>query len=387
MGCLATLGPSVVFTCVAPSWGHAFLVGVGMDRRLFYLTKAAATELTEDRYKDESELQELLAANPDFLSRAWSDKKTYIYLVQREMPAHSEERDSDFYADHLFIDSEGVPIIVEAKLSTNSEIHSRVISQMIDYACRARTWGQAVLRDRFLASNGSPEIADSFDSDAFWDKVSQNLEIEHFRLVLVADKIPDSVRAQIEFLDRSMKEIEVYGVELRKYTSEGHELVSVNVVGNIIDDKKVSPYALGPRWTDEGIRDAIMKAAGLDQLNVFDRFVSLFSEAGFTTQNGRGSSTAYISYRYRGIFLFWLGVKIINGDISFEIDMSASPLIGSDIFIKLQSLPDGIHKVTKPKENIKFDLDFLCVEDNMEKFRDILLNLPAFSGQENECSE
>ena len=46
--------------------------------------------------------------------------------------------DSDkFYLDHLFLDQDGIPTIVETKRSSDNRLRKEVVAQMLDYASNA----------------------------------------------------------------------------------------------------------------------------------------------------------------------------------------------------------------------------------------------------------
>src|SRR6185312_796656 len=54
--------------------------------------------------------------------------------------------------DHLFLDEEGVPMLVEVKRSTDTRIRREVVGQMLDYAANALSyWNVAAIKARFEA--------------------------------------------------------------------------------------------------------------------------------------------------------------------------------------------------------------------------------------------
>ena len=58
--------------------------------------------------------------------------------VTREAPVPGDE-DASFHwsIDHLFLDQEGIPTLVEVKRSTDTRIRREVVGQMLDYAANA----------------------------------------------------------------------------------------------------------------------------------------------------------------------------------------------------------------------------------------------------------
>ena len=100
------------------------------------------------------------------------------------MAVPAEEGGSGRWAiDHLFLDQDGVPTLVEVKRATDPGIRREVVGQMLDYAANAvvywpvediRARYEAVLPDRrelpaeFLGEDAEP--------DEFWQRVKTNLQ-------------------------------------------------------------------------------------------------------------------------------------------------------------------------------------------------------------------
>jgi hypothetical protein len=95
----------------------------------------------------------LLAHHPSLLAGDQIDRaepRRWV-LIAREIGLPSEEEGSDRWSvDHLFLDQDGIPTIVEVKRSTDSRIRREVIGQMLDYAANGvRYWPVEILRARF----------------------------------------------------------------------------------------------------------------------------------------------------------------------------------------------------------------------------------------------
>src|SRR4051812_23438873 len=93
-------------------------------------------KMTETPYVAEARLQELLATYPDLLTGdASGDGARRWLLVSREVALLSEGGTSGVWSvDHLFLDADAIPTLVEVKRSTNSQIRREVVGQMLDYA-------------------------------------------------------------------------------------------------------------------------------------------------------------------------------------------------------------------------------------------------------------
>lgn len=82
-------------------------------------------KLTEERFRDEDELQAYLERSPYLLI---SESEPQVMTVQREVGLPSAGS-----LDLLLVDAEGVPVAVEVKLGRNSQARREVIAQAFDY--------------------------------------------------------------------------------------------------------------------------------------------------------------------------------------------------------------------------------------------------------------
>lgn len=88
-------------------------------------------EMAAQDYASEALLQELLAKYPNLLAgdQINSDVPRRWLLVSREVTLASEEDSIGRWSvDHLFLDQEAVPTIVEVKRSTDTRIRREVVS-------------------------------------------------------------------------------------------------------------------------------------------------------------------------------------------------------------------------------------------------------------------
>ena len=191
--------------------------------KLYRLSGGTVIPASEALYPAEADLQQLIAENPQLLLSSPNEGQR-LYLLRREQPVRdAPDGPALFSIDHLFIDQDGLPVLVEVKRSTDTRIRREVVGQMLDYASRMRAWSASELRS-------SASLLDV--PDDLWAALDGNLKAERMRLIFAADSIPDSLASMIDFLDRSMDAIEVCGVEIKRYVSEdGAELISSTIVG------------------------------------------------------------------------------------------------------------------------------------------------------------
>lgn len=164
-------------------------------------------------FPKEVDLQRLLAHHPALLPSSDPARKHRWLLVTRELPLSAEE--TSFWLDHLFLDEEGVPTLVECKLAGNPEHRREVIGQMLDYASSFAFDGSEVIR-RYLVARCQDEADEAvrqafgdgdgdFDVEAYWQQVDQQLAQRRMRLLFAGDTISPLVRRVVEFLNRELR--------------------------------------------------------------------------------------------------------------------------------------------------------------------------------------
>src|SRR4051794_13829030 len=185
-------------------------------------------EMMEEPYDSEDLLQMLLAKYPSLLAGDQMGAMTprRWLLVGREASLPSEQDGAGRWSlDHLFLDQEAVPTLVEVKRSDDTRIRREVVGQMLDYAANGVVyWPAERLRSEFesrCAKDGDDadevfrvSLGDEVDPERFWDEVEQNLRSGRVRLIFVSDLIPPELRRVIEFLNERMSPTEVLGVEI-----------------------------------------------------------------------------------------------------------------------------------------------------------------------------
>ena len=134
--------------------------------------------------------------------------------------------------DHLFIDDQAVPTLVEVKRSDDTRIRREVVGQMLDYAANGVVyWPAERLRSDFEARCAREgldpldelrsSLGDEVEPERFWDDVEQNLRSGRVRLLFVSESIPPELRRVIEFLNERMSPTEVLGIEIKQYLGSG----------------------------------------------------------------------------------------------------------------------------------------------------------------------
>ena len=109
-------------------------------------------------------------------------------LVTQEMGLHSEEdTGARWSVDHLFLDQDAIPTIIEVKRSSDTRIRREVVGQMLDYAANAVVyWSIEKIIAAFearcnqqntnSATTLSEHIGTEMDPDQFWERAKTNLQ-------------------------------------------------------------------------------------------------------------------------------------------------------------------------------------------------------------------
>jgi hypothetical protein len=224
-------------------------------------------EMNERGYDTEDLLQGYLADHPDLLAgdqindvepRRW-------LLISREMGVPSEEDRGDRWsADHLFLDQDAIPTIVEVKRSTDTRARREVVAQMLDYAANGvMYWPLERLRSTFEANCRSqdhdPEttllgsLGLELDPEEFWQRAATNLQAGKVRLIFVADKIPSELRRIVEFLNEQMNPAEVLAIEIKQHVAEDFKAFVPRVIGQTAQAERTKSVGTGAsrQWDEE----------------------------------------------------------------------------------------------------------------------------------------
>ncbi len=223
-----------------------------MNDAIYLRQNDQLVEMTEKPYAYESVLQEKLAEYPRLLAGGqMSDRGIDRWaLIAREKSVPDKRGGGERWsADHLFVDQDAVPTIVEVKRSDNTEIRRKIVGQMLDYVAHASIfWDAETLEERFVETcderSISPEetlaeLVDEEETAGFWEDVEKNLRSKKIRLVFVADEVPSELKRVVEFLNESMQEVEVLAIEVVQYAN-GDETVFVPRLYGQTEEAKVS---------------------------------------------------------------------------------------------------------------------------------------------------
>ena len=175
---------------------------------------------------------------------------------------------SECRADALFLNSLGMPTIMECKLWHNPEARRKVIGQILDYASKLKRWSYLDLQAAIRTQKGGLDLFaqmrahghHDLDESAFVDNVTRNLAKGRMLLLVLGDGIREGVESIGAYLQEASGLHFTFGlVEAKVYEiGDGRALLqsrvlarTVNIVRQLID---VGPFVSGVEDELAGIR-------------------------------------------------------------------------------------------------------------------------------------
>lgn len=267
----------------------------------------------------EDDFQRLVSRFPELLVGDQIDPQNprRWVLVRREQPVSTGEIGaSQWSIDHVFLDQDGIPTLVEIKRQSDSRIRREVVGQMLDYAANCATyWSVETLQsglektcretdpDRPMESVLRELIGEDGNVEEFWRRVKTNLQAKRIRLLFVADSIPLELRRVVEFLNEQMDPAEVLAVELRQFESKGLKTLVPTVYGQTqeIARKRTGP---GQRWDQASLFDKLANTVGPKEVQLARQIYEWMRKDGkrdLIFGTGREHGSVYRAFQPAGV--------------------------------------------------------------------------------------
>jgi hypothetical protein len=260
--------------------------------------------MEEAPYDSETLLQKLLADHPDLLAgdQIDAEEPRRWLLVSREMAIPGEQDGAGRWSlDHLFLDQDAIPTLVEVKRSSDTRIQREVIGQMLDYAANAVAyWPVEEVKARFegrCRDDGlepdeelARHLKEGQAASDFWQQVKTNLQAGRVRLVFIADEIPSELRRVVEFLNSQMDPAEVLAVEIKQFIGEGMKTFVPRVLGQTEAARRKKSADRGePRqWDESSFFEALRERRGEQEEAVARRLLQWTMGNGLRIWWGQG---------------------------------------------------------------------------------------------------
>jgi hypothetical protein len=126
----------------------------GVSGSIFLIRGDTLVELRPTGYASEAVLQELIARYPNLLAgddSGGAAARRWLLLGRESGLPDQDDGAARWAVDHLLLDQDAIPTILEVKLAHDTGIRREVVGQMLDYAANAVVyWPIERLRERFV---------------------------------------------------------------------------------------------------------------------------------------------------------------------------------------------------------------------------------------------
>ena len=378
------------------------MIGLPMSVPTIFLIdkNGEMVEMCDQPYDSEGLLQTLLAKYPSVLAgdQMSGDAPVKWLLVAREAGIPDEEGGGERWSlDHIFIDQNAVPTLVEVKRSSDSRIRREVVGQMLDYSANAVLyWPVNTIRERFedtCREHGLEpdmilsELIGMTSSDQsegavarFWEMVETNLRAGKVRLVFAADQIPPELRRVVEFLNEQMNPAEVLAVEIRQYV--GGSGVRT-LVPNVIRSTKRSTSLTNPssvQWDRQRFMSALLERRGPEAVAVATKILE-WTPAHCPTVwwgEGRKDGSCFTGISHEGVnyypFAMWTYGRI---QLQFQMLRNRGVSLNSikGLLTTLNEIP-GVHLTDEVLNKYpSFEMSLVREPEQMSRFLGAIENL------------
>jgi hypothetical protein len=237
--------------------------------------------------------------------------------------------------DHLFLDQDAIPTLVEVKRSSDTRIRREVVGQMLDYASNAviywpvetiRAIFEITCRNRGQDPNLVLEqfLNDEINAEEFWTKTKTNLKAGRVRMLFVANEIPPELRRIVEFLNEQMDPAEVLAVEIKQYSGKDTKSLIPRVFGHTS-----GVIEKGTIWTPRRFFNYLKEYCGDEEINAANEIMNwaMNGEKGLSIRWGtgriNGTFSPVLDYNGSKYFIITLWT---NGSIAIEfMDLKKRP--------------------------------------------------------------
>lgn len=261
-------------------------------------------EMNAAPFADEDRFQALLESYPNLLGgdQMHSSEPRRWLLINREMGIPDQKDAANRWSlDHLFLDQEAIPTLVEVKRSSDTRLRREVVGQVLDYAANAvRYWTLDKIVGEFKRQCEKDGIDaeqrlidflgdDDQDTGEFWQSVKTNLQAGRIRMLFVADVIPQELQSIVEFLNTQMDPAEVLAVELQHFVGAGIKTLVPRVIGRTAEAAQRKNTTAGKRkrnLTHEQLQQiAVEHGVGEPYAALVQRMTPYFKRVSTTLSN------------------------------------------------------------------------------------------------------
>lgn len=291
-----------------------------------------------EQFSAELDFQEMLSKFPSLLAGDQIDAENArrFILVKQELSIDHESDVGRWSLDHLFLDQDGVPTLVEVKRQSDSRLRREVVGQMLDYAANFQaSWSADSIMSAFdfaCAQRNADSnfelgefIGSSMTVQQFREKIATNISAGKLRLLFVADRIPSELRRIVEFLNKQMAPAEVLALELRQFAAPGIRTIVPVLFGQTQEAVSRKDPSRADRWTEDRILEDFDSKFAEPEASAAKAILGWMKNSGFPLGFGTGRVTGsvYPLFKAKGVPInpaylstegkVWLQLKSLEG--------------------------------------------------------------------------
>jgi hypothetical protein len=291
-----------------------------MTEGLFLIDKDNAPKRMEPRaFESEKVFQALLAEFPLLLTDAdfgEGSPRKWLLITREAMVPDKSDGSGCWSLDHLFLDQDGVPTLVELKRASDTRARREVVAQMLDYAANAVNWWKAEKIAEWLEKRCQDEGlgsakdllretlgVDDSNAEAFWRNVRANLGSRRIRMIFVADRIDSELEAIVSFLNEQMKDATVVALELAQFTNGTERILAPRLIG--LTPQSIAQKSITGSFP-ESVDDWLDAVADRSAIPTSRRFIDVMTALGAKARTARGSIAFDVEVGGRKIALIYL---------------------------------------------------------------------------------
>lgn len=369
-----------------------------MNEQIFIVNnQGQLVEMNESTYISEDLLQKLLADYPALISGSQinPEKPRRWLLISREIGVPDEKDANQRWSlDHLFIDQDGIPTLIEVKRSSDTRIRREVIGQILDYASNAvaywsindiiRNFEETCKKSGIEDSNSilNEFLREEIELNSFWDMTATNLKAGKIRLLIVADTIPKELQRIIEFLNEQMNPAEILGVEIKQFIGQDLKTLVPRVIGKTFNAQAIknSLKSKEEHWNEETFFAELLIQQGIDNTEIAKEILTWIKTKVNSIWYGVGQIGSMVPYNkdvdknrdsYRYCFALWTNGNI---EIYFQHMKNRPPFDTEQNRLELLERLNKIRGISIPKEKVNgrpsFSISVLKDKVEFDKFKE-----------------
>jgi hypothetical protein len=358
---------------------------------LFIEDNGLLRPLPESRLATEDDLQALVEKYPVVLSGdddAAADRRWL--LIRREQGIATADGESDRFAlDHLFVDQDGVPTLVEVKRAVDTRARREVVAQMLDYAANARSFLdpgtlKATFEEQHSVNNDDAQahirqqLGGDVNPHELWENFGSNLRSGALRLIFLADHIPEELRTLVEFLNEQMVAMEVIAVEVTSFkTEEEATVVRARTIGQTQASRTTKGRSPSKQWDRATWIASLRQQVEPEVANVAERILAYSKERGLRESFGTGQRLVSVQPGLKNDAGYVFPFLIYNNgavEVAFQTMISAPypPFDSDEKRLELRDRLQLVRGIDLPIERIdkrpSFKLSCLIAEEAFQSF-------------------